>query len=139
METILLAFSFVSFIKGLLVVFFVLTALLLTLVVLLQEPKGGGLSSAFGGAGAESFGVQSRGVNKFTAYTAGVFMFLAVLYAAIPEGHRAAPSDTVRSNMNAPAEGGEGVGPGEGAPAEGAPAEGAPGGEGGGSTETPGN
>ncbi|MDP6850034.1 MAG: preprotein translocase subunit SecG [Planctomycetota bacterium] len=34
---------------------FFLSALLLILVILLQEPKGGGLSEAFGGAGAETF------------------------------------------------------------------------------------
>ena len=114
MATILLAFSFWSFIKGLLMTFFVLTALLLTLVVLLQEPKGGGLSSAFGGAGAETFGVQSRGVNKFTAYTAGIFMFLAVLYASIREEEPAAITDTTRTPASAPAEGGDGAGPGDG-------------------------
>jgi len=132
METILLAFSFVGFIKGLLVAFFILAALLLTLVVLLQEPKGGGLSSAFGGAGAETFGVQSRGVNKFTAYTAGVFMLLAVLYAAIPES-RSAASDTVRSKIDTPTEDtGPGVGTPEGTPpAEGAPGEGSDGSSGG--------
>ena len=80
---LLLAFSFVGFLKMLLMLVFILSALLLLLVILLQEPKGGGLSSAFGGAGAETFGVQTGSVNKFTAYVAGVFMASALLYAAI--------------------------------------------------------
>ena len=40
---------------------------LLITIILLQEGKGGGLGGAFGGAGAETFGVQSGGVNRFTA------------------------------------------------------------------------
>jgi len=102
---LVLAFSFLSFLKSLLMFFFVLSALLLTLVVLLQEPKGGGLSSAFGGAGAETFGVQSRGVNKFTAWVAGIFMGLAILYAAIREGEPASLSDTQREPAVTPIEG----------------------------------
>ncbi|MDP6941962.1 MAG: preprotein translocase subunit SecG [Planctomycetota bacterium] len=45
---------------------FFLSALLLILVILLQEPKGGGLSEAFGGAGAETFGPRAGGINRFT-------------------------------------------------------------------------
>jgi preprotein translocase subunit SecG len=80
---VLLAFSFLGFLKSFLMLLFVLSSLLLMLVVLLQEPKGGGLSSAFGGAGAETFGVQTGSVNKFTAYVAAIFMGSALLYAAI--------------------------------------------------------
>ncbi len=82
----LLAFSFIGFLKGLLMFFFVLGSFLLMLIVLLQEPKGGGLSSAFGGAGQDTFGVQTGGVSKFTAWTAGIWIGLAVLYAAIRQG-----------------------------------------------------
>jgi len=81
--TLLAAFSAWGFLKGLLMTACIASSLLLMLVVLLQEPKGGGLSSAFGGAGAETFGVQTGSVNKFTAWVAGVFMFSALLYAAI--------------------------------------------------------
>jgi len=94
--TTLLAFSFVGFLKGLMFFFFIVLALLISLIVLLQEPKGGGLSAAFGGAGAETFGVQAGGVNKFTAWVAGIWMLIAVLYAAIPEGDETAPSDVIR-------------------------------------------
>ena len=79
----LLSLSFIGILKGLILVFFTLSALLLILIVLLQEPKGGGLAAAFGGAGAETFGVQSGSVNKFTTYVSGVFIVLAILYAMI--------------------------------------------------------
>jgi preprotein translocase subunit SecG len=93
--SLLLALNFLGFLKGLIFVTFVLSAMLLILIVLLQEPKGGGLSGAFGGAGAETFGVQTGGVNKFTSYVAGAFLLLAILYAAIREPEPQAISDTV--------------------------------------------
>lgn len=55
------------------------SALLMSIVILLQESKGGGLAEAFGGVGAETFGVKSGGINKFTFALAGVFMGSAVL------------------------------------------------------------
>ena len=93
---LLLAFSFVGFLKMLLMLVFILSALLLLLVILLQEPKGGGLSSAFGGAGAETFGVQTGSVNKFTAWVAGIFMASALFYAAI----RPEPGESVVDSVN---------------------------------------
>ncbi|MHC4937618.1 MAG: preprotein translocase subunit SecG [Planctomycetota bacterium] len=103
--SLLLVASFVGFLKGLLFVGFVLCALLLILIVLLQEPKGGGLSGAFGGAGAETFGVQTGGVNKFTSWVAGIFILLAVLYGAIREPEPEAISDRVgEPEITAPAE-----------------------------------
>ncbi len=45
---------------------FFLTSIFMVFVILLQEPKGGGLAEAFGGMGAETFGVKSGGVNRFT-------------------------------------------------------------------------
>lgn len=59
------------------IVFFA-TALLLILVILLQEGKGGGLSDAFGGAGAETFGVRAGGINKFTFGLFAVFVLSAM-------------------------------------------------------------
>ena len=52
--------------ETLLYIIFFIAATLLILVILLQEGKGGGLSEAFGGAGAETFGVRAGGINKFT-------------------------------------------------------------------------
>ncbi len=95
----LLAFSFLGFLKGILLFLFVICSILLIFLVLIQEPKGGGLASAFGGAGAETFGVQSGGVNKFMMGLASLFMLLAILYAAIkPDSADKPPSETTTSS-----------------------------------------
>jgi len=85
MAAFLLAFSFIGFVKGLLMFLAILSSIVLIVIVLLQEPKGGGLASAFGGMGAETFGVKTGGVNKFTSIVAGIFMVAAILYASIRE------------------------------------------------------
>jgi preprotein translocase subunit SecG len=69
-------------IRVLLYIGFTLTALLLIVVILLQEGKGGGLASAFGGAGADTFGVGAGGINRFTATLAAIFIGAAVILAA---------------------------------------------------------
>ncbi|MFH2001421.1 MAG: preprotein translocase subunit SecG [Planctomycetota bacterium] len=58
---------------------FVGSAIMLSVVILLQEAKGGGLAEAFGGMGAQTFGVKASGINKFTSYVAVVFLLSAVL------------------------------------------------------------
>lgn len=55
------------------------SALLMSVVILLQESKGGGLAEAFGGVGAETFGVKSGGINKFTFTLAAIFLGSAIL------------------------------------------------------------
>jgi len=77
--------SAIGILKSLIFVVFMFVGLLMCLIVLLQEPKGGGLSGAFGGVGAETFGVQTGGVNKFTSVLAAIFLGLAIMYAAIRE------------------------------------------------------
>jgi len=57
---------------------FFLSAILLMVIVLLQEGKGGGLASALGGQGAETFGVSSGGVNRVTLVLAGLFLASAL-------------------------------------------------------------
>ena len=106
--TLLLASAF-GILKGFIFVAFVFVSLLLILVVLLQEPKGGGLSGAFGGVGAETFGVQTGGVNRFTSYLAAFFLGLAIMYAAIREEAPPAPSDHEREEVTDPAGGGDPV------------------------------
>lgn len=63
------------------VLWFLLAAVVFMLIaiILLQEGKGGGLGEAFGGAGAETFGVKASGVNRLTAGLGAVFMVLALL------------------------------------------------------------
>jgi len=103
------------------VVFF-LAAVLLMVIVLLQEGKGGGLASALGGQGAETFGVSTGGVNKVTLWLAGIFLVAAL-------GHTMAYKSTVQilrdENRGKPAEKlptvEDPVQPGEGEPKEEAP------------------
>ncbi len=63
----------------LLYVMFVLSGLALMLLILVQEGKGGGLGDAFGGAGAQTFGVKAGGVNKVTAGLAATWIVSALL------------------------------------------------------------
>ena len=58
---------------------FVLAAIVLVVVILLQEGRGGGFGEALGSHGRETFGAGSRGINTFTAVTAGVFLVSALL------------------------------------------------------------
>jgi preprotein translocase subunit SecG len=60
---------------------FFLSAILLMAIVLMQEGKGGGLASALGGQGAETFGVSTGGVNKVTLFLAGLFLVSALGHA----------------------------------------------------------
>ena len=60
-------------------VLFFVSAILLIVVILLQESKGGGLAEAFGGVGAETFGVKAGGINKFTFLLAAVFCVSAIV------------------------------------------------------------
>ncbi len=57
---------------------FFASAILLILVILLQESKGGGLSEAFGGAGAETFGPRAGGISKFTFGLFGAWILSAL-------------------------------------------------------------
>ena len=109
--------AFVQFVKAVMMFLFILSALLLITIVLLQEGKGGGLAGAFGGVGAETFGVQTGGVNKFTAWVAATFMILAVTYATIkPEEEAPAPSENRGTVDNG--DGGAGNAPGDTAEGE---------------------
>ncbi len=63
-------------------ILFFLSAILMIIIILLQEGKGGGLADAFGGVGAETFGVKSGGINRFTFTIAGIFVASAVVIHA---------------------------------------------------------
>jgi preprotein translocase subunit SecG len=62
--------------------FFFGASILLAVIILLQEGKGGGLAEAFGGVGAETFGVKSGGINRFTFSVAAVYVVAAILLHA---------------------------------------------------------
>ncbi len=66
-------------IKILLWLTFFASSLFMVIIVLLQEPKGGGLAEAFGGMGAQTFGVKSGGINRVTFTVFAVFLVSAVL------------------------------------------------------------
>ncbi len=74
---------------------FIFSAIILVVVVLLQEPKGGGLAEAFGGMGAQTFGVKATGITKFTAYVAVVFILSSILITC----HRMG-SSSVEDSLN---------------------------------------
>ena len=78
-----------AFVQAVLWVLLILSVVLLIGVILLQEGKGGGLAEAFGGAGAETFGVKAAGINKFTSIVGSVFLLLCVALTVF----KVAPSD----------------------------------------------
>ncbi len=83
-------------IESILWVLFVLASLVASFVILLQEPKGGGLGEAFGGAAAQSFGVKTEGITRFTAYLAGGIIVLAIVIT------RMRSNDTAVASLNIP-------------------------------------
>jgi preprotein translocase subunit SecG len=78
----------VGFIISLLTGVYFLTCVILIVVVLMQEPKGGGLSSAFGGAGLDTaFGASiGRKMSSFTVYLAVFFLILTIGLAILTKG-----------------------------------------------------
>lgn len=66
----------------------ILSVVILIGVILLQEGKGGGLAEAFGGAGAETFGVKAAGINKFTSIVGAIFLATCIALTVF----KAAPS-----------------------------------------------
>ncbi|WP_259014722.1 preprotein translocase subunit SecG [Emticicia fluvialis] len=58
-------------------VLMVIVAILLVLIILIQNPKGGGISSEFSGAGSQMFGVQRTG-DLLEQLTWGFFVFIIV-------------------------------------------------------------
>lgn len=85
MPTVLPIAALLDVISGIVMSLFTISAILLTVVILLQEGKGGGLAGAFGGAGAETFGVKAGTVNKFTAWLGAAFLGLALLHAGMQQ------------------------------------------------------
>src|SRR5262245_28573478 len=57
---------------------FVISAIVLIVVILLQEGRGGGFGQALGEHAQQTFGVGAQGINRFTFYTAGVFILSAI-------------------------------------------------------------
>ncbi|MFO0985286.1 MAG: preprotein translocase subunit SecG [Planctomycetota bacterium] len=91
-----------GFIIGLVWVLFVVSGILLCVVILLQEGKGGGLAEAFGGAGAEVFGVKAGGINKVTSVLAAVFLGSIVLIDACQRRETLFPGGNAPPSAPAP-------------------------------------
>jgi protein translocase SecG subunit len=82
-----------------------LDALILTVAVLLQAGQGGGLASLGGGSGTEMFmgGRQATTLlHKVTWWTAGIFMFLALILAVM-SAHSGAPRPLLQGATPGPA------------------------------------
>ena len=115
-------------------VLMVIVAILLVLVIMIQNPKGGGLSSEFGGAGSQMFGVQRTGdiLEQLTwgffafiivgALTAGIFMDKTGAAATNDNGLNV---EKATARPTAPA-GTPAAAPASGTPATGTPASGTP-------------
>ncbi len=70
-----------GFLLGLFITLFILVCLILILLVLIQKGRGGGLASAFGGAGGNTaFGSKTGDVLTWaTSVVFGVFLLLAII------------------------------------------------------------
>jgi preprotein translocase subunit SecG len=80
---------------------FVLAAIVLTVVILLQEGRGGGFGEALGTHGRETFGAGNRGINTFTAVTAGIFLASALLIHVL--NRQTVSKSAIGEGMPAPA------------------------------------
>lgn len=58
-------------------ILFVIASIVLIVIILLQEGKGGGLSDALGTAGQQTFGVATKGIQRFTGIVAIAFLLSA--------------------------------------------------------------
>ncbi len=96
---------------------FFVSAFILIVVILLQESKGGGLGDAFGGVGAETFGVRPGGINKFTFAIAAVFILSAVFIH--PVGRLAHSVTRLPKKSSVPGQSSPGGGSGQQIPSSG--------------------
>ena len=91
---------------GILVGILILDALILATAVLLQAGQGGGLASMGGGAGTETVmgGRQATTLlTKVTWWTAGIFLFLALLLSFMTQSGSQVHSVFEGQNQQAPA------------------------------------
>lgn len=96
-----------SFFFWTLFVLFMIICLFLILLVLIQKGRGGGLSSAFGGAsGATAFGSKTGDVLTWaTSIVFGIFMLMAIglnLLANVRQ-HQLNTTPPASASQNAPA------------------------------------
>jgi preprotein translocase subunit SecG len=94
-----------GFLVGFLTLVYFATCVILIIIVLMQEPKGGGLSSAFGGAGLDTaFGASiGRKISSFTVYLAIFFVVLTIGLAILSKSSGAAAGSSIMDGMQSPA------------------------------------
>src|SRR5213080_1594304 len=93
-----------SFFIYLTLTLFIIVCLFLILLVLIQKGRGGGLASAFGGAGGNTaFGAKTGDVLTWaTSIVFGVFVLLAIaLNLMTASGSTAKPTQTVTRSVPA--------------------------------------
>ena len=107
----MLAAFWMSLLKTVFVVLFILACALLICVVLVQKGRGGGLSSAFGGAlGASPFGTKTGDVFTWiTVVLAGVFLGAALVLNVVYKPERARPEGRPGQTQGGPVEPGAGA------------------------------
>ena len=82
----------IAIVQVILWILLIVSIFLLIGVILLQEGKGGGLAEAFGGVGAETFGVKAAGINKFTSIVGAVFLALCISLTLFKPGPSNVPA-----------------------------------------------
>lgn len=77
-------FKLMETVFTLLMVLIIIACVLLVIVIMAQNPKGGGLSSTFGGTSAASFGVQRTNdfMDKAT-WGLGIFITVLIIMSAV--------------------------------------------------------
>src|SRR5215211_3850654 len=98
-----------NFLFYLTIVLFILVCFFMILLILIQKGRGGGLASAFGGAGGNTaFGSKTGDVLTWTtSIVFGVFLLLAVALNLFAEARNNAgqPPQTPISSLPAPSTG----------------------------------
>ncbi len=83
-------------------VLIIIVAVLLVLIIMVQNPKGGGLSSSFGGSGSQSVGGGVQNTTSFldkSTWTLSIVLLALVLLSNFALPNRSnAPTDTTIQN-----------------------------------------
>lgn len=83
----------------------VIVAILLILIVMVQNPKGGGLSSSFGGQGSQSFGGGVQSTTNFldrSTWTLAIALLALILLSnfAIPRANSVDNESQLENTIN---------------------------------------
>ena len=83
----------------------VIVAVLLVMIVMVQNPKGGGLSSSFGGQGSQSFGGGVQSTTNFldrSTWTLAIALLALILLSnfAIPRANSVENESQLENTLN---------------------------------------